>query len=104
MFIYCSSLILKLRGETGIRTPDTPFRGIHAFQACLFNHSSISPINICSEIGCKLQKNANRERFQLQMYSFFVLPRYSQSFIRKKISKLINFKIFGTLFEHSKHF
>ena len=23
MFIYCSSLILKLRGETGIRTPDT---------------------------------------------------------------------------------
>ena len=24
--------------------PAIPFRGIHAFQACLFNHSSISPI------------------------------------------------------------
>ena len=23
--------------------PRIPFRGIHAFQACLFNHSSISP-------------------------------------------------------------
>ena len=23
--------------------PAIPFRGIHAFQACLFNHSSISP-------------------------------------------------------------
>ena len=24
--------------------PVKPFRGLHAFQACLFNHSSISPI------------------------------------------------------------
>lgn len=23
--------------------PAKPFRGLHAFQACLFNHSSISP-------------------------------------------------------------
>ena len=70
MFIYCSSLILKLRGETGIRTR-IPFRGIHAFQACLFNHSSISPINIVLKSGANYKKNANRERFQLQMYSFF---------------------------------
>ena len=26
--------------------PVKPFRGLHAFQACLFNHSSIFP-NIC---------------------------------------------------------
>ena len=24
--------------------PAKPFRGLHAFQACLFNHSSISPV------------------------------------------------------------
>ena len=29
-------------GETGFE-PAKPFRGLHAFQACLFNHSSISP-------------------------------------------------------------
>ena len=28
--------------------PAIPFRGIHAFQSCLFNHSSISP---SGEIG-----------------------------------------------------
>ena len=26
--------------------PRIPFRGIHAFQACLFNHSSISPFRV----------------------------------------------------------
>ena len=29
--------------ERGGFEPPIPFRGIHAFQACLFNHSSISP-------------------------------------------------------------
>ena len=31
--------------------PVKPFRGLHAFQACLFNHSSISP-NMCVMCGC----------------------------------------------------
>ncbi|RGM30094.1 hypothetical protein DW121_06135 [Bacteroides sp. AM10-21B] len=42
--------------------------------------------------------------FSYKCILFFVLPQHSQSFIRNKISKLINFKIFGTLFEQSKHF
>ncbi|EEC55506.1 hypothetical protein BACEGG_00307 [Bacteroides eggerthii DSM 20697] len=42
--------------------------------------------------------------FSYKCILFFVLPQHYQSFIRNKISKLINFKIFGTLFEYSKHF
>ncbi len=30
-------------GERGIRTLDTIPHGIHAFQACAFNHSATSP-------------------------------------------------------------
>ena len=30
--------------------PGIPFRGIHAFQACLLSHSSISPL----QFGCKI--------------------------------------------------
>ena len=35
--------LLKTGGETGIRTLDTVSR-IHAFQACAFSHSAISPV------------------------------------------------------------
>ena len=35
--------------------PAIRFRRIHAFQACLFNHSSISPKHL-SKNGCKLVK------------------------------------------------
>ena len=58
-------------GETGIRTPGYPL-GIHAFQACLFNHSGISPINICSEIGCKLQKKCEPRAFSATNVFFFL--------------------------------
>ena len=33
----------NLRGERGIRTLDPVSHGIHAFQACAFDHSAISP-------------------------------------------------------------
>ena len=104
MFIYCFSLILNLAERRGFE-PRIPFRSIHAFQACLFNHSSISPIYAFLEIGCKLQrKSGTASDFSYKCILFFVLPQHSQSFILNKISKLINFKIFGTLFEYSKHF
>ena len=31
--------------------PTKPFRGLHAFQACLFNHSSTSPCVVDTLIG-----------------------------------------------------
>src|SRR5215469_3325609 len=40
--VFCPVLALKPGGETGIRTLDTVSR-IHAFQACAFSHSAISP-------------------------------------------------------------
>ena len=41
----------KAGGESGIRTHDTVSR-IHAFQACAFSHSAISPINqFCAPRG-----------------------------------------------------
>jgi hypothetical protein len=36
-------------GETGIRTPDT-ISCMHAFQACAFSHSAISPKNSNPEL------------------------------------------------------
>ena len=41
--------LLKSGGETGIRTLDTVSR-IHAFQACAFSHSAISPRYINQEL------------------------------------------------------
>ena len=49
--------------------PRKPFWGLHAFQACLFNHSSISPqfISICchtnSNYMAKLNKNIEPTKF-----------------------------------------
>ena len=38
-----NSLVYTFLAERGGFEPPIPFRGIHAFQACLFNHSSIFP-------------------------------------------------------------
>ena len=103
MFIYCFSLILNFAERRGFE-PRIPFRVYTLSEACLFNHSSISPIYAFLEIGCKLQKMRTTSVFSYKCILFFVLPQHSQSFILNKISKLINFKIFGTLFEYSKHF
>ena len=42
-------------GERGIRTLDTISHGIHAFQACAFDHSATSP-GVKIE-GAKYKKN-----------------------------------------------
>ena len=36
--------MVKPTAERAGFEPAKPFRGLHAFQACLFNHSSISPV------------------------------------------------------------
>ena len=40
--------------------PTKPFRGLHAFQACLFNHSSTSPCRFCFS---KVEKYQRRKLF-----------------------------------------
>ena len=42
--------------------------------------------------------------FRHKCILFFVLPQHTPIFIYFKISKLINFKVFNSSFEHSKHF
>ena len=49
--------------ERGGFEPPIPFRGIHAFQACLYNHSSISPLGL---------KRAVRLRNRVQRYDYFL--------------------------------
>jgi hypothetical protein len=42
----------KTGGESGIRTHVT-LSSKHAFQACAFSHSAISPAKIASQTNCK---------------------------------------------------
>ena len=82
MFIYCFSLILNLAERRGFE-PRIPFRSIHAFQACLFNHSSISPKTSYrfSKTGAKYEKNRISKRFSAQIYSFCLT--YTQYLVDK---------------------
>ena len=52
--------------------PAKPFKGLHAFQACLFNHSSISPIIrlASSKTTAKYEKIPICNLFSAQIYSF----------------------------------
>ena len=71
MFIYCSSLILKLRGETGIRTRDT----LLAYTR--FPGVPLQPLEHLSnwrflQIGCKLQKKCEPRAFSATNVFFFL--------------------------------
>ena len=62
--------------------PSIPFRGIHTFQACSFNHSDNSPIFQ----GCKNKCSAlASEQF------FCVICSYTRNFFRRNIFYLCNF-------------
>ena len=63
--------------------PAKPFRGLHAFQACLFNHSSISPIIrlVSSKTTAKYEKIPICKRFSAQIYSFCLT--YTQYLVDK---------------------
>ena len=56
--------------------PAKPFRGLHAFQACLFNHSSISPLIISthplSKATANYEKIPIRNLFSAQIYTFWL--------------------------------
>ena len=69
--VFTYRLLFILPAERAGFEPAIHFWRIHAFQACLFNHSSISPIGAFFKSGANYKKNANHKRFQLQMYSFF---------------------------------
>ena len=72
MFIVVSHYLYKvIHAERRGFEPRIPFRGIHAFQACLFNHSSISPrISFSEKTAYSDVFRAVQPLFQLQMYSF----------------------------------
>ena len=59
------------------------FRRIRAFQARLFNHSSISPKTSYrfSKTGAKYEKNRISKRFSAQIYSFCLT--YTQYLVDK---------------------
>ena len=67
MFIYCFSLILNFAERRGFE-PRIPFRSIHAFQACLFNHSSISPLS------------GRKSRGSFRIYQIFGQIKYKSSY------------------------
>ena len=51
--------------------PAIPFRGIHAFQACLFNHSSISPFISDFQIASlSEQRLLDRYGFRIKILKF----------------------------------
>ena len=71
--------------ERGGFEPPKRFWRLHAFQACLFNHSSISPSRHHSEIGLKLQKKSEPTIFSATNVSFFFLfPPFLDFFCRKQ--------------------
>ena len=56
------SAVEKSFAERGGFEPPKPFWSLHAFQACLFNHSSISPSSECAcRIDCRSAALGDRD-------------------------------------------
>ena len=69
----------KSFAERGGFEPPIPFRGIHAFQACLFNHSSTSP---CSG------RKSKGSFWNYQMFGQIILKVRSSNQCRNGLSTL----------------
>ena len=72
--------------------PRIPFWSIHAFQACLFNHSSISPWLIAKK---EKQESVNHTTFPFfgcKSSLFFCYSKHFTAFILRKEVHLIYFK------------
>ena len=65
--------------------PAKPFRGLHAFQACLFNHSSISP---CFR-SAKVKQLYNKSKLSPIYFLFYVHFKLLHFFLSK--SAVTNF-------------
>ena len=65
-------LHLRLMAEKAGFEPAIRFRRIHAFQACLFNHSSISPYNCAQDTKneCKIRKVRQLTKENLKKYYY----------------------------------
>ena len=69
----------SILAERGGFEPPIPFRGIHAFQACLFNHSSTSP---CSG------RKSKGSFWNYQMFGQIILKVRSSNQCRNGLSTL----------------
>ncbi len=68
--------------ERGGFEPPIPFWSIHAFQACLFNHSSISPFSTEPEIAANLHLISQAQSvFSHKCILFFTFGVYNRQFI-----------------------
>ena len=97
---FCFHLKLQYHAERGGFEPPIRFRRIHAFQACLFNHSSISPFHI---LLVKIECFSSlifivRRVFSYKCILFIRLIHLSFRFNFTKRPKLIYFKIFKHFF------
>ena len=90
LLLYLFNSLFNLHAERGGFEPPIRFWRIHAFQACLFNHSSTSPIP--GNISCH------------KCILFFLLLKHYHFFILNKSFKLIYFKTLKFIFGNSKHF
>ena len=102
LFIHFMFFTLRREGDSNPRYP----LGVYTLSR---RASSTTRASLLNE--CFLLKSAANYIFlrALHVFSykcilFFVLPQHSSPIIFKKNPKLINFKVFATLFEHSKHF
>ena len=91
LFAHSSELglanLVKVCGETGIRTPETlleftRFPGVplqpleHLFQACLFNHSSISPSRKSATYQNRLQNYYKKSIYARNNVFFFTFALF----------------------------
>ena len=97
---FCFHLKLQYHAERGGFEPPIRFRRIHAFQACLFNHSSISPFHILFvKIECFSSLIFMVHRvFSYKCILFIRLIHLSFRFNFTKRPKLIYFKTFKHFF------
>ena len=86
-------LFVKIFAERGGFEPPKPFWSLHAFQACLFNHSSISP---SSQLACK-------KKLALRVWLAAVAPLNSGSQYSPKI-KILGDPISPSLGFHDYHY
>ena len=84
-YLYFIRPRLDYAERTGFE-PVIRFRRIHAFQACLFNHSSISPSLIFYKGGRKLQIKKEKQAISSHKYILF-LKVYNFYYLKRLIKK-----------------
>jgi hypothetical protein len=80
--IFSDKLLTTLEhgGESGIRTHDTVSR-IHAFQACAFSHSAISPVGNWGGTMGSTWRAFLRTQPRVQVYRTAINQRFYLAFV-----------------------